>query len=139
MNLSTNRFSTIRGTFPFKAVEETYGENNLNLTVARSYIKKLLENAKVVWFLNSHHSEIFSEFEAIAAAERLYLLVCARNGQRSSESERPRRGQQTAKNCLKSHNKAFCFRIYDVCFIMHLIVAFFVDFVSHIADYLSCG
>jgi hypothetical protein len=55
----------------FKAVEETYGENNLNLTVARSYIKKLLENAKVVRFLNSRHSEIFSEFEAIAAAESL--------------------------------------------------------------------
>jgi hypothetical protein len=55
----------------FKAVEETYGENNLNLTVARGYIKKLLENAKVTRFLSTHQSEILSEFEAIAAAESL--------------------------------------------------------------------
>jgi hypothetical protein len=53
----------------FKDVEETYGENMLNLTCARGYIKKLLENAKVVRFLNANYQEIFSEFEAIAAAE----------------------------------------------------------------------
>lgn len=52
-----------------KAVEESYGENMLNLTLARGYIKKLLENAKVVRFLNSMHADILSEFEAIAAAE----------------------------------------------------------------------
>jgi len=53
----------------FKAVEETYGENMLNLTCARGYIKKLLDNAKVVRFLNANYSDIFPEFEAIVAAE----------------------------------------------------------------------
>ena len=52
-----------------KAVEEGYGENMMTLTLARGYIKKLLENGKVVRFLNTNHAEILGEFEAIAAAE----------------------------------------------------------------------
>jgi len=54
-----------------KAVEESYGENMLNLTLARGYVKKLVDNAKVVRFLNANHPDIFSEFETIAAAETL--------------------------------------------------------------------
>jgi hypothetical protein len=54
-----------------KAVEESYGENMLNLTLARGYIRKLIDNAKVVRFLNGNHPDIFSEFESIAAAETL--------------------------------------------------------------------
>jgi hypothetical protein len=55
----------------FKAVEESYGDNMLNLTLARGYVKKLLENAKVVRFLSSKHQDIFTEFEAAAATEIL--------------------------------------------------------------------
>ena len=55
----------------FKAVEESYGENMLNLTLARGYIKKLLDNAKVVRFLNANYPDVFPEFEAIVAAETL--------------------------------------------------------------------
>ncbi len=55
----------------FKAVEQSYGENVLNLTLARGYVKKLLLNAKVVRFLSSKYSDIFSEFEAVAAMETL--------------------------------------------------------------------
>ncbi len=55
----------------FKAVEQSYGENVLNLTLARGYIKKLLQNAKVVRFLSAKHSEVFAEFEAVAAMETL--------------------------------------------------------------------
>ena len=54
-----------------KAVEVSYGENMLSLTVARGYIKRLLENAKVVKFLNTHYREILPELEAIAASETL--------------------------------------------------------------------
>jgi len=42
-----------------------------NLTCARTYIKKLFENAKIVRFLNANHAGIFSEFERIAATESL--------------------------------------------------------------------
>jgi hypothetical protein len=52
-----------------KGVEETYGENVLALTVARGYIKKLLENPKVVRFLNTNNAEICTEFQTIAIAE----------------------------------------------------------------------
>ena len=54
-----------------KAVEQSYGENMLNLTCARGYVKKLLDNAKVVRFLNANHPDIFTEFESLAAAETL--------------------------------------------------------------------
>jgi ParB-like chromosome segregation protein Spo0J len=55
----------------FKAVEQSYGENVLNLTLAKAYIKKLLQNAKVVRFLSSKHPDVYSEFEAVAAMETL--------------------------------------------------------------------
>jgi hypothetical protein len=54
-----------------KAVEQSYGDNMLSLTCARGYIKKLLDNAKVVRFLNANHPDIFTEFESLAAAETL--------------------------------------------------------------------
>jgi hypothetical protein len=43
----------------------------LNLTLARGYIKKLLENVKVFKFLNGHHPDILTEFESIAATEAM--------------------------------------------------------------------
>jgi hypothetical protein len=55
----------------FKAVEQSYGENMLNLTLAKAYVKKLLLNVKVVRFLTSKHSDILSEFEVVVAMETL--------------------------------------------------------------------
>ncbi len=52
-----------------KAVEQSYGENMLSFTCARGYIKKLLDNAKVVRYLNTNHSDIFTEFESLAASD----------------------------------------------------------------------
>lgn len=54
-----------------KAVEESYGENIMTLTLSRGYIKKLLDNAKVIRFLNANHEEILAEFEAIGASETM--------------------------------------------------------------------
>jgi hypothetical protein len=54
-----------------QAVEESYGENMPNLTLARGYIKKLLDNAKVVRFLNGSFPDILMEFESLVAAETL--------------------------------------------------------------------
>jgi hypothetical protein len=53
----------------FKAVESNYTENMMSLTLARGYIKKLLDNGKVVRFLRGQHTDILTEFEAITAAE----------------------------------------------------------------------
>lgn len=49
-----------------KAVEETYGIDNLHLTVAKAYVAKLIGNAKVVRWLAQHKPEYLSEFQAIA-------------------------------------------------------------------------
>lgn len=51
-------------------MDESYSDNMLNLTLASGYIKKLLDNAKVVRSLNTNHSDILSEFKAIVAAGR---------------------------------------------------------------------
>lgn len=51
----------------FKAIEATYTDNMMNLTLACGYIKRLLENSKVKKFLNTHASEILTEFERMAA------------------------------------------------------------------------
>jgi hypothetical protein len=52
-----------------KAVTDNYTENIFTLQTARTYVKNLLKNAKVVRYLNANHSEIYTEFEAIAAME----------------------------------------------------------------------
>lgn len=55
----------------FKTVKTNFTENMMCLTCARGYIKKLLNNAKVVRFLNAHFSDIVSGFENIVAAEKV--------------------------------------------------------------------
>jgi ParB-like chromosome segregation protein Spo0J len=52
-----------------KAVERNYGENMLNLALAKGYTRKLLDNAKVVRFLNGNYRDMLSEFESLTAAE----------------------------------------------------------------------
>lgn len=53
----------------YKAIEDSYADNMLNLTVLRGYVRKLLANAKIVRFLGSRHAEILVEFERIATAD----------------------------------------------------------------------
>ena len=54
-----------------KAVEDSYGIDNLHLTVARGYITKLLSNALIVRWLSQHHQEYLSEFQRIAEMESI--------------------------------------------------------------------
>ena len=53
----------------FKSIEANYSENMMSLTLGRGYIKKLLENSRVLRHLREHHGELLTEFETIAAAE----------------------------------------------------------------------
>jgi hypothetical protein len=48
-----------------KSFEETYGVDNLHLTVAKGYIGKLLSNTRVVRWLSQNRHEYLSEFQAI--------------------------------------------------------------------------
>lgn len=52
-------------------VEKGYGENVLHLTLARAYIRKLLQNVSVANFLQASHGGIHAEFQKIANTEAL--------------------------------------------------------------------
>jgi len=49
----------------YKMVEQTYGEDVLNLVLAKGYLAKLLENKPVARYLRQRHSEVLAEFEII--------------------------------------------------------------------------
>jgi ParB-like chromosome segregation protein Spo0J len=54
-----------------KAVEKSYGQNVLSLTVARSYLRKLLENPQIKHFLGTQYADLLNEFVAIVEMESL--------------------------------------------------------------------
>lgn len=54
-----------------KSVEETYGVDNLHLTVAKGYVAKLLANTRVVRWLAQSRQEYLSEFQVIAEIETI--------------------------------------------------------------------
>jgi hypothetical protein len=52
-----------------KSVEESYGVDNLQLTVTCGYVRKLLANARIVRWLTQNRPEYLSEFQSIAGIE----------------------------------------------------------------------
>lgn len=54
-----------------KSIEDSYGLDNLHLTVAKGYIAKLLANARVVRWLAQGRQEYLSEFQTIAEIESI--------------------------------------------------------------------
>jgi ParB-like chromosome segregation protein Spo0J len=46
-------------------IDESHGRNVVNLTIARNYVKKLLENAKVAKYLATKHGDLLTEFQRI--------------------------------------------------------------------------
>ena len=54
-----------------KSVEENYGIDNLHLTVARGYVRKLLTNARINRWLLQHHPEYLTEFQSIAEIDSI--------------------------------------------------------------------
>lgn len=48
-----------------KVVEESHGNGVFNLVLARGYLAKLFENARVVRYLSQHYSDIFRELQAV--------------------------------------------------------------------------
>lgn len=49
----------------YKVIEDTLGSSILNFTVAKGYVAKLMDNAKVVRYLVQHYPEILEEFQKI--------------------------------------------------------------------------
>jgi ParB-like chromosome segregation protein Spo0J len=54
-----------------KLIEESHGNQVLNLVLARGYVAKLFGNARVTRYLNQHHPEIFQGLQAISQSETL--------------------------------------------------------------------
>ena len=54
-----------------KSVEDSYGVDNLHLTVAKGYVTKLLANARIVRWLAQSRQEYLAEFQAIAEIEHI--------------------------------------------------------------------
>lgn len=54
-----------------KSVEDSYGIDNLHLTLARGYLAKLLGNAAIVRWLSHHRQEYLAEFQRVAEIDTL--------------------------------------------------------------------
>ncbi|MXO70258.1 plasmid partitioning protein RepB C-terminal domain-containing protein [Alteraurantiacibacter buctensis] len=54
----------------FKAIEQSYGADHLDLVLATAYIASLLDNARVVRHLAMHHADLLGEFQKIAELQK---------------------------------------------------------------------
>ncbi len=54
----------------FKAIEQSYGADHLDLVLATAYLASLLDNARVVRHLARHHSDLLGEFQKIAELQK---------------------------------------------------------------------
>lgn len=54
-----------------KLVEKSYGQDVLNLVLAKGFLVKLLDNKAVVRYIRQHHPEVLEQFEAIVATTSL--------------------------------------------------------------------
>jgi ParB/RepB/Spo0J family partition protein len=55
----------------YRLIEETYGTDVLNLTLAKGYLATLLSNAKVVRYLAQNHAEMLKQFQKISDLKSL--------------------------------------------------------------------
>ncbi|QTN27473.1 RepB plasmid partition [Rhodoferax sp. AJA081-3] len=55
----------------FKSIEQSYGQDVLNLVLAKGYLTKLLDNEAVIRFLTQHQPDVLAEFASIVQAASL--------------------------------------------------------------------
>jgi len=51
----------------FKLAEQSYGQDVLNLVLAKGYLAKLMANDAILRHLTKHHPDVLNEFDAIAS------------------------------------------------------------------------
>lgn len=54
----------------FRLMEESYGNDHLDLVVATGYVHRLIENARVVRYLAQHFPELLAEFQKIVETQK---------------------------------------------------------------------
>ena len=52
-------------------MKDDLSQNSLNLSFLRAYLRKLLDNARIVRFLSQHHPEVLEQFQRLVATEAL--------------------------------------------------------------------
>jgi hypothetical protein len=57
-----------------KLIEDSYGPDHLNLVLARGYLVSLLNNDKVVRYLDQNHTEILTELQKISEADAFGMV-----------------------------------------------------------------
>lgn len=60
-----------------KSVEESYGIDNLHLTVAKGYVTKILSNPRITRWLEQNRHEYLSEFQSIADIDSIGMKSAA--------------------------------------------------------------
>lgn len=55
----------------FRVIEESHGKNVLNLVLVVGYLRKLLDNVRIVRFLSQNNPEILTEFQKLVEARNL--------------------------------------------------------------------
>lgn len=55
----------------FKLIEESHGKNTLNLVLVIGYLRRLLDNARIVRFLSQNYPEILTEFQKLVETKNL--------------------------------------------------------------------
>jgi len=55
----------------YKSIEHTYGQDVLNLVLAKGYLKSLLDNEAVFRFLSMRQPDVLREFSSLASIESL--------------------------------------------------------------------
>lgn len=55
----------------FKLIEESHGKNTLDLVLVQGYLRKLLDNPRIMRHLSHHHPEILVEFQKLVEARNL--------------------------------------------------------------------
>jgi hypothetical protein len=54
----------------FRAIEQDYGSDHLDVVLATGYVARLLENARIVRHMARNHADILSEFQKIAELQK---------------------------------------------------------------------
>lgn len=49
----------------FKAMEQSHGKNTLHLVIVLGYLRKVLDNVRIVKYLALHHAEVLSELQKL--------------------------------------------------------------------------
>jgi ParB-like chromosome segregation protein Spo0J len=54
----------------FRAIEQDYGSDHLDVVLATGYLARLLENARIVRHMAQHHADLLAEFQKITELQK---------------------------------------------------------------------